>query len=446
MRSIFLNIKSDAAGYASGKLMAQMNYVPGGYELGPETIEAFIQNALSQTQKPAPRIASGEEFYKTDKQQLLQVQIAERCAIQELVELAPLLPGEEITEDFFSYLTEPVDDIPANTGVLRRSTNMAQLLYIFEYVRIDNGTLVHIDPPPPVIPPGPRRMLRGGPASAFSTKDLIKKLLKTAGMKVGSAALSKVGSIVLSIVMKELGIENDSEKLLAEVKKIIKEEIDGAEISKIEGRIEGTIQFMTVEYKNQKDASDLSKIESRRALMSDLKSYSNLFYTDVIGTLKQERYAIRGLKTFMFAAPVHALLTQEMALVDPDFMNPNQSSFLKTLRDNATIYRGHVQRAYEKAMNDRNQMEVFSKIFVDTMGNSTSSKTTWWWRDKVTDKVAGEFGSSKNPDKSAYQNAAESLDQYRNDVLNKRREELGNPQETFLDVIGDLENFSFPKA
>ena len=446
MRSIFLSIKTDAAGYASGKLMAQLNYAPAGYELAPETIEAFIKNALSQTQKPAPRIASSEEFYKTDKLQLLQVQIAERCAIQGLVELAPLLPGEEITEDFFSYLLEPVDDIPVNTGVLRRSTNMAEILYIFDYARIDNGTLVHVPPPPPDVPPGPRRLLRGGPAAVVSTKDLIKKLLKTAGMKVGSAALSKVGSIVLSIVMKELGIENDNEKLLAEIKKIIKEEIDGAEISKIEGRIEGTIQFMTVEYKNQKAKLDLGKIESRRALMSDLKTYSNLFYTDVIGTLKQERYAIRGLKTFMFAAPVHMLLTQEMALVDPDFMDPNQSSFLQTLRDNATIYRTHVQRAYEKAINDRNNMEVFSKIFVDTMGNSTSSKTTWWWRDNVTGAVAGEFTGTSKPEKSGYQYAAESLENHRNDVLNKRREELGKPQETFLDVIGDLQNFSFPKA
>jgi hypothetical protein len=446
MRSIFLNIKSDAAGYVSGKLMAQMNYVPGGYELTPGTAEAFLQNALSQTQKPAPRIASSEEFYKTDKQQLLQVQIAERCALQELVELAPLLPGEEITGDFFSYLLEPVDDIPANTGVLKRTTNMAEILYIFEYVQIDNGTLVHIAPPPAAVPPGPRRLLRGGPAAAFSTKDIIKKLLKTAGTKIGSAVLSKVGSIVLSLVMKELGIENDNDKLLAEIKKTIKEEIDGNEISKIEGRIEGTIQFMTVEYKNQKAKLDLSKIENRRVLMSDLKTYSNLFYVDVIGTLKQERYAVRGLKTFMFAAPVHALLTQEMALVDPDFMDPNQSSFLQTLRENATIYRNHVQRSYDKAMGDRNRMEVFSRIFVDSMGNSTVSKTTWWWRDNVTNKEAGEFGSSKNPDKSGYQNAADSLERYRNDVLNKRREELGKPQETFLDVIGDLQNFSFPKA
>jgi hypothetical protein len=119
---------------------------------------------------------------------------------------------------------------------------------------------------------------------------------------------------------------------------------------------------------------------------------------------------------------------------------------LQTLRDNATIYRNHVQRSYDKAIGDRNQMEVFSKIFVDTMGNSTSSKTTWWWRDKVLNKEAGEFVGTSKPEKSGYQYAAEDLERHRNEVLKKRREELGNPQETFLDVIGDLQNFSFPNA
>jgi hypothetical protein len=443
MRYIFLSIKDDATTYAAGKLKARLAYAEGDTTLSPQTVEAYTAKAISQIKSPPPRIASREEFYQTNKDQVLQIGIAERCATQQLVESAPLLDGEEIKEDFFSYLTEPVDGIPANTGVLRRTTNMAEILYIFDFVRIDNGTLVHVPPPPA---DEPRRRLQLGGLSFTITTDMIKKLLKTAGTKAATAGLNKLGSIVLSIVMKELGMENDTEKMLDEIRKVIKEELDASAIDKIEGIVNGTMQFMSVEYKNQKAKLDLSKVENRKILMADLKTYSNRFYTDVIGTLKQERYAVKGLKTFMFAAPVHMLLTQEMALIDPERMDPNESGFLQTLRENATIYRNHVQNAYNKAMNERNNMEVYCEQFVDSMGSSTIQKQTWWWRDNVTGQRAGEFMSTKKPEKSARDNASESLERHRNEVLNKRREELGKPQETFLDIIGDLQNFSFPKS
>lgn len=443
MRTIFISIKNDVANYVKAKQEALLAYSEGDDQLPQDVLSAIIEQARLQIKTPPPRIATTGEFYQVTKEQMTRVEVAERCAIQALVEQAPLIDGEESGEDFFSYLLEPFGGLPANTGVLRRQTNMAEILYIFDLVLIDNGNLVHLDPPPPTEPPGPRRLLKMG--FTITTK-MIKGLLKTAGIKGATLALNKVGAIVLGIVMKELGMENDTEKMLGEIRKVIKEEIDNAEITKIEGTIDGTLQFLNVEYKNQKAKLDLSKPENRKVLMSDLKSYSNKFYTDVIGTLKQDRYAVRGLKTFMCAAPLHLLITQEMALVDPDYMNPNQSGFLQTLRDNATIYRNHVQAAYNKAINDRNNMEVFSKIFSDTMGSSGSSKTTWWWRDNVTGQEAGEFMASKNPEKSGWQNADASLSRHREEVLNKRREELGKPQETFLDVIGDLQNFSFPNA
>lgn len=441
MISIYLHINPDASNYLAQKRAAQLSYAP--QDATDETADAFIANALSQTQLQPPAIAAKEAFYPVDKQQLLKVEIASRCAIQDLVEMEPLIEGETIEEDFFSYLTEPFGDVPANTGVLRRTTNMARVLYTFELVRIDQGNLVHIAPPAPQVPDAPPQVLR---LSFNITGKVIKGLLKKAGAKAAETALSKVGAIVLSLVMKELGMENDTEKMLSEIRKIIKEEIEGNEITKIEGMINGTIQFLTVEYKNQKARADLSKTETRKALLADLKSYSNRFYTDVIGTLKQEKYTLRGMKTFLTAAPIHLLITQEMALVDPDYMDPNQSGYLQTLRDNASIYRSHVKNAYEKAMNDRNNMEVYSKFFVDTMGNSSVRKTTWWWIDHVTDERGGQFMDSKDPKRSAQQNAYDSLERHRTEVLRKRREDLGNPQENFLDFIGDLQSFTFPTA
>lgn len=443
MISIYLSIKSDAKNYLTQKRQAQLSYSSDSTPSAENTTDTFIQSALSQTENPTPAIAAREDFPTVDKRQMLKVEIAGRCAIQDLVEIDPLIEGEEIEEDFFSYLSEPFGDLPAHTGVLRRTTNMAQILYLFEWVRIENGNLVHLAPPPPHIPSGPPVVLK---LSFNITGKVIKGLLKKAGAKAGEAALSKVGAIVLNLVMKELGMENDTEQMLTEIRKVIKEEIETNEITKIEGTINGTLQFLTVEYKNQKARADLSKTDSRKALLADLKSYSNKFYTEVLGTLKQDKYTLRGMKTFLTAAPIHLLITQEMALVDPDYMDPNQSGYLQTLRDNASIYRSHIKNAYEKAMSDRDNMEVYSKVFVDTMGNSSVRKTTWWWIDNVSGERGGQFMDSKEPKRSAQQNAYDSLERHRKEVLKNRRESLGNPQENFLDFIGDLQNFSFPGA
>src|SRR5690606_7722115 len=159
--------------------------------------------------------------------------------------------------------------------------------------------------------------------------------------------------------------------------------------------IAGTLQFLTIEYKNKKAKTDLSNPHKRELLMTELQGYSTKFYTDVIGLLKQDKYAIRGLRSFMTAASVHLLITQEMAMIDPEYMNPNESSYLKTLRENATDYRVHVDKNYHKAYNNRNNMEVFTKEFVDCGSSSCVHKTTYHWRDNVSGETAGEFMGTK---------------------------------------------------
>jgi hypothetical protein len=322
MKFVFLSTAGDAEHYVAEKLKAQMNRAHDERPMLQAPPQSMLQNALAHLKNPVPRIASEAEFFEINNKQKLLVEVAKRCAIQELVESAPLIEGEEIEEDFFSYLLEPWHDVPAYTAVLKRRTNRAEVLYIFDLVQIDRGTIVHLNPPGPELPrPVPPRL----GISFEITGAMVKQLLKWGGKQAAGVVVSKLGAVVLNLVMKELFGMDDTQRLIDEVKKIIKDEIESNEITKIEGALAGTLQFLTVEYRHQKDKMNLDKVENRKILLTDLKSYSNKFYTDVIGTLKQEKYAIRGLKTFTFAASVHLLITQEMALVDPDYLNPNDS-------------------------------------------------------------------------------------------------------------------------
>lgn len=443
MRFIFLSIKGDARNYVTEKLMAAKRFRASEQSLLHAPSATTIDNALAQQKNERPALATSGDFFEVNRRQRAIVEAAQRCAVQELVETAPLIAGEEIEEDFFSYLLQPFHEVPAFTAVMLRRTNMSEILYIFEMVQIDFGSLIHLLPPTPEVPVTERAML----GWSFSiTSDMIKKMLKNAAGKAVGAGLSKLGAVVLNIVMKELFGVDDTQRMIDEMRRVVKEEIEANELSKIDGTIDGTLQYLTIEYKNEKASLDLSVVRNRERLLASLKTYSARFYTDVIGTLRQEKYARRGLRTFMMAAPVHLLITQEMALVDPEFMNPNQSSFLLTLRQNATLYKNHVANVYANAMSDRNRMEVYSKDFTDCMGSSCVHKTTWWWRDNYSGQTAGEFMGTKEPPKSARDVASESLERHRSEVLSKLREDLGNPQETFLNGITDLENFTFPSA
>lgn len=436
MKFVFLHVNNDAKNYVSNKLQTLLNRYNDGSPLLAEQ-PSVVNNALSHLDNAKPAIASKEEWYDVTKEQLKQVAIAQRCALMGLVETAPLLEEEVIEEDFFSYLTTEFDDMPAGTAVLKRTTNKAEMVYFFDHVLISNGHLVYNYPKPVY------DTVRGEATLGISftiTSEMIKKLLKSAA----SAALSQIGAAILGAIAKEL-FGDDTQKLIDKIKEVIQAEIVSNELDKMNGAVQGTLQFLCVEYQNKKRKTDLKNIEKRKELLNELKPYSTKFYTDVIGVLKQDKFAEKGLKSFMTAASVHLLITQEMALVDPDYMNPNESSYAETFRANAKNYHAHVKTSYKNAYNRRNNMEVYTKQFTDCMGATCVHSTTFHWRDNVSGETASGFTNTKNPDVTAGEHARRSLEKHRTKVLNQLKEKLGHPQETFLDGIGDLETYTFPK-
>ena len=403
-------------------------------------IARLLDNARANT--VIPEIAAESEFFEVDRKQMKLIDISKRCAIQALSEEYPLNEGEEIQDDFFSYLKAPFGELPAATAVLKRKTNMAEILYFFDSVRISQDGITHLTAPQPE---ETHRMVLKGP-SLSKVSIFIQKSLTKVGAKVGGAIAEKLGAVVMKLVMKEVfGVDDDPDRIIKEVERIVKAEIEANEITRVMGTIDGTLSAISGEYYNKKlklqSEGKLKDKAARVDLTNKIEGFSNRFYTDVVGLLRQEKYAEKGLKTFLFGATVHLMLTQELALVDPDEMDPNKSSYLITLRSNAANYKTHVQNVYNTAMAARNNFRVFSERTTVESGNRYRTITHWYWQDYYLNQRHGPYAGSKNPDKTGEQNAHEAMEQARAAALLEKRTQLGDPEASFLNVIDGVVNF-----
>lgn len=395
---------------------------------GADFLEPLTAGLLGARESQSVSTAEEHEFHEIDSRQRFDLDVARRCAMMEVAVSAPLVEGEEVEEDLFTYLTEPFGDFAPYTGVLRRRTNMAELLYIFENVRIDQGNLVYLV----------KEVDQGGvesmaPSALLGDKmgDLIKSLLS----KAAGAAGGKIGALIFNLVVKEIFGTDDNAKFVEAVQKVIRDEIDSAEIDKINGRVQGTIQYLTNDYQVRKAKSDLKNVEERKELLTSLEKYSQQFYTEVMGVLEQTRYAEKGLRAYMLGASIHLIITQEMALVDWKTMDPNESSYAATLRINAKHYRERVEGTF-KPMYDRRMAKISwgytpDKI-CDRIGCRDSRKAWAWWDEE--DHSSEKFYEDQHKKGTSAKDLAEQ-------GCNRRR---GNISYQFSQDAGDPLNNAVP--
>src|SRR5262245_47717113 len=77
------------------------------------------------------------------------VQARKRCALATAMREWPLVAGETVEEDVFTWLQEPFGGLPARTAAMRRRTNMAELYFLFDNVLVDGGSVAFTAPDPP---------------------------------------------------------------------------------------------------------------------------------------------------------------------------------------------------------------------------------------------------------------------------------------------------------
>jgi hypothetical protein len=411
-----------------------------GALLGADFVDTQVAALLSDGERPSLALVDAGDFPALDQAQQTEIDIAKRCARMRLVVESPLVDGEEVVEDAFTYLKEPFVDCPAGTGALHRRTNMADLFYIFDNVVIDNGKLVY---PQEEVPELPAVVPRVAAGLDFDIGKLVKELLGKAAGAGGGA----IGSLVFKLVMKEIfGQEDDTAKFVSAVQKVVREEIVSDRIDLINGRIEGTLLFMTNDYQERKKRADLSKVHDREELLHVLDQYSERFYGEVMGVLEQDSYARKGLKSYQIAASMHLILTQEQALVDPKSMNPKQSGFAQTLSRNARHYREHVEGTFDGMVNER-LAKIGSMEAVDTRcykWGCKSEKVGWAWFDSEAHEGRTFRDDAHKDPPSAKDLAERAASAQRDKVYAQMAADTANPRTNSIPQLKQLEATPIP--
>ncbi|MFP8965210.1 hypothetical protein ACKC9G_01330 [Pokkaliibacter sp. CJK22405] len=410
--------------------------------------DARLCAQLEPSDVPRVALADPADFPTLSPEQAFTIEVASRCALMEVAESSPLLESETLVHEYFTYLTDALDVFPPMTPVLLRQTSHASLLYVFDNVRLDGGDLHYT----PCMMPDERlskaQLLEASQRlTLLGTKSMAVKMLQSLLGKAAGAAGGKIGAIIFNLVVKELFGGDDNQAFVDAVKQVVRDEIDSAELDKINGYIQGTLLYMTNEYRIRKEHSDLNNIEDRKELLQSLEKYSKTFYTEVMGVLGQKRYAEKGLQSYMLGASIHLIITQEMALVDWKTFDPRASSYAATVQLNARHYREHITGTFEPML--KNRLEQVGWGYTPTMmcnriGCFVSRKAwSWWDRDaKLSETFYNE--SHKKPP-SAETLARQGYNRRHDEVRQETATNAGDPMHTAVPNLKTLERTPIPQ-
>lgn len=422
MRIVFRQIFSDSKeSYVREKLERGLRRQADlGAKLDDDYFSKQIANVVNhQLGNPIP-IALPDAFYEITAEQEAQVEARKRCALATLLRESPLLKGETVQEDMFTFLQQPFETLSVNTAVLRRTTNMAELFYLFDDVQVVAGDLLFIEPEPVpytrVVAP-PRAALKASFNASSIAKDLASGLVSGIG--------GKIGGLIFDAIFPP-GVPDYFDEVYKEIGKIVKSELTQSTIDQINGRINGVVAWVKNTYKPRKEAGT-----PRDELLNMVSGQVNLLYTEAAYTLMEPRYAKSGVTVFMVAAGVHLGLMQEQALVDPRQPDPGKSSYAISVKLNAKTYADHLVETFDALANDRKNLVDIA--YDPLVFDNPPPKDRYRFHDKLTDTRGNIHEQYMDKDKKNHtgkEEAEADRQNYLPGVVNKLTNDLGNPRNT----------------
>jgi len=320
------------------------------------------------------------------------------CALRSVERETPLLDGETVEGDDFSFLTARFNGCPERTVVLRRMTNYGELLYLFPGVTVDSaGRLLFQEPPTP-------RSTAARPMLHAAALNLTMESVATSVAKeLASGMLSAVGGAIAGAILEDIfppGVPNYFDQVYEEMKRIVGAELQQATIEQVNGAINNIKRDLTTEYKPAKQGKDLNCPEERQFLFHLLQKYETTFLSGpggMVGILMADNYAKAGFSVFLLGAGLHLALFQEMANVDPSnkgsdgvFRSPLDSSYGRpgtgTVATNAMQYAAFAENIWPQVRADRKAKVHHGVSQESTYVDSTGASTTYyaWFRDDVS--------------------------------------------------------------
>ncbi len=374
----------DKAGYIKAKLTAASIAFPG------RTDAASSDEINNAAEKMLSKMGTAEVpifLYNSMKdhataEQIAKIKLRMRCANQTLAKNSPLLDGETIQDDFFTYLTGPYFDIPAGSAVLRRTTNMAELYYVFEELEVSDGNVSFKKADVQ------HKALVCNDSNSMIVnlfEKLAEGLLGTFGGKAGEIGASVLGSVFDQVVGDQ--VPSYFDQVYKEISQIVQQIVDQNTIDQVNGIINGLQQWIRSSYIPRKNQSGITKQE-----LFDMLSQPVLDFYKAIGILQQSSFSNASLPVFLAAASTHLSLLQEQALVDPHTSDPTQSSYASSVQIQAQLYSSYAVNTYNNVISARTSPSV---IYVRQVTHDVKNGQYSWtqtghaWYDAFTN----QFGS-----------------------------------------------------
>lgn len=375
-------------------------------------------------------VVPAEQLPKLTDSESAAIDNAITCARRELATNYNLLPGEQIGSEFFSYLSSPFEDISAGTPVLRQETNFAVTYFFFDNTRIDGTRLVSV-PPAKVLPPATQAGPVVGGVALDLALELAKGLLSGIGEKIGALICDEIFDAT------EIKYFEPTEVIL---KKIVHQEVTDTVISQVDGRINGTKDWIRLTYTAEKDAYLANPNPTTLADMrSNLTSYSNSMYLEVLGPLQEEQFAKPGFQVFLTGVGVQISLNQELALL-------GDTSYATVVSNQAKNYKAVAEATYNSIRQDRQSM-IYMKYGkrCDSSSGYPVCGEFYYWKDDYTGQYQ-EYDPGKNETlDDAQKRCQAAMNDHIAQALVQLNTDLGDP-ESVMATWGNLISQPIPIA
>ncbi|MFH2096476.1 MAG: hypothetical protein ABIJ16_12270 [Bacteroidota bacterium] len=290
----------------------------------------------------------------------------------------PMVTGELLIEDYFTFLLNDYGEYKQGTPLLIRRTNKAEMIKFFDHLEYNAGQIVFGKPK---VIENRETLLSGAVLSGTSdiVKDLFSGMVKAIGGKIGAAIFDSIFP----------GSSNDMAKMLQElqdnIRNIFREELDAQTIENLNYQICGIVSYMQETYNPLKQAG-----KDKPYLESILSTQNEKMYTEVMALLMGQRYRAKGIAYLIVGANTHLSIIQEMANIDPLCDDPNKSSYMTTYHMRLSDYLDSLQCAINEVNESR--LKYLGNLQESTLQGAATEH--WWFIDNWVKYHSPDFYNS----------------------------------------------------
>lgn len=278
------------------------------------------------------------------------------CGIKEVNAAYPLVPGEVLESDRYTYLKEPFGDYPKYTPVLIRNTNMCEAYFIFRHAVWSEKSVNFLN------------------ADEISSRDeRVPLTLKVKGIEPTSLVMellkgffNKMGVKVFDSLFPNFG-DVDYNR----INNLIRSENARSTIQGLCGEISGIERFL----------KNLYPISSDKRVT--LEQQIDKTYT-IQGKLLQEDCKLVGFSVYMDSVVLLLALYQELVSVSPA---ANKEILVKTVNEISVTSIKQIQdtfNALEKIRRDK--FKTGKSMATRNVGGYISAYYYYYWEDTLTGK------------------------------------------------------------